>query len=63
MRTHPGDARCKNCSVLLARIEDSTLVIKRGDLQANISGDYRAELICYRCRGLNVLVPGAIPTN
>ncbi len=57
MRTQSGDARCKNCNALLARFEDRKLVIKRGELQARIAGSFHAEMICYRCRGLNVVVP------
>ncbi len=49
--------RCTGCNALLAEVDDSGLVIRRGDLQATIDGDFHASVVCYRprCRKLNVL--------
>ncbi len=51
------DFRCKACGILLAKIDDSGLTIRRGGLQATVAGEYYASIICYRprCRTLNVL--------
>ena len=57
MRTHPRDVRCKGCNILLARIDSNGLTIRRGDLQATVTGDLHASFVCYRprCGLLNVL--------
>ena len=49
--------RCTSCNALLAEVDDSGLVIRRGELQATIDGDFHASLVCYqrRCRRLNVV--------
>ena len=51
------DWRCSSCGVLLAKIADNGLTIRRGELQATMSGEFHASLVCYRprCRTLNVL--------
>lgn len=51
------DIRCKGCKILLGRVDESGLTIRRGDLQATFTGDFHASLVCYRtrCRELNVL--------
>lgn len=57
MRTQARDVRCKSCNILLAKIDDAGLTIRRGDLQATLAGDVHASLVCYRprCGCLNVL--------
>lgn len=57
MRTQSRDIRCKGCNILLGKLDESGLTIRRGDLQATIAGDFHASLVCYRprCRQLNVL--------
>ena len=49
--------RCKGCGAVLAKIDETGLTIKRGDLQATVDGEFRATLVCYapRCRSLNIL--------
>jgi len=51
------DIRCKSCGALLAKLDETGLTIKRGDLQATLDGAFRATLVCYapRCRSLNIL--------
>jgi phage FluMu protein Com len=57
MRTQPHEFRCKSCGILLAKIDDTGLTIRRGDLEASFDGAFRASLRCYRsrCRSLNVI--------
>ena len=57
MRTQPRDIRCKTCGILLGRLDESGLTIRRGDLQATMDGEFRASLVCYRrsCGALNVV--------
>lgn len=62
LRWHPArmtnrDIRCKGCSSLLGKLDESGLTIRRGHLQATMAGDFHASLVCYvpRCRQLNVL--------
>ena len=57
MRTQPQEFRCKSCGILLGKIDDTGLTIRRGDLEANFDGAFRASLRCYRsrCRSLNVI--------
>jgi hypothetical protein len=42
---------------LLAKVLGGALVIQRGDLQATVTGQLQAELICYRraCRRTTVI--------
>jgi len=56
-RSQSKELRCKSCGILLAKIDDSGLNIRRGDLQATLHGDFHASIVCYRtsCRTLNVL--------
>jgi len=63
MRTPPRDIRCKACNILLAKIDDDGLTIRRGDLQATIDGQFHASLVCYRrsCQVLNVLAHPTLP--
>ena len=51
------DWRCSRCGILLARIDETGLTIRRGELQATLAGDFLASIVCYRprCRTLNVL--------
>lgn len=61
MRTQPHDVRCKSCGILLGRLDENGLTIRRGDLQATMDGEFRAALVCYRrrCGTLNLLtLPG-----
>lgn len=57
MRTQPRDIRCKACSILLGRLDENGLTIRRGDLQATMDGEFRATIVCYRrrCGVLNIL--------
>lgn len=51
------DVRCKDCGILLGKIDESGLNIRRNDLQATVTGVFHASIVCYRsrCRTLNVL--------
>jgi phage FluMu protein Com len=51
------DWRCSECDILLARIGDHELTIRRNELQATMTGEFHASVVCYRprCRTLNVL--------
>jgi phage FluMu protein Com len=51
------DWRCSESSILLARIGDHELTIRRNELQATMTGEFHASVVCYRprCRTLNVL--------
>ena len=42
---------------VLAKIDDSGMTIRRGDLQATVDGAFHASIVCYRpsCRTLNVI--------
>lgn len=55
--TISSEVRCKGCGTMLARLDETGLVILRGDLQATIDGTFRATLVCYqrRCRTLNII--------
>jgi len=55
MRSTPTKCRCKSCGALLAKRDDDGVSIRRGDMQATITGDFTAAVTCYRCRTLNVL--------
>jgi len=57
MRTHAQDVRCKDCGILLAKVDETGFTIRRGELEANFDGSFRASIRCYRrsCRSLNVL--------
>ncbi len=54
---HETDVRCHECGILLARIRDGGLCIRRGDLQTTVTGEFQASIVCYRprCRALTVL--------
>jgi phage FluMu protein Com len=51
------DWRCSRCGILLARVGDGGVTICRGELQATMTGEFQASVVCYRprCRALNVL--------
>ena len=57
MNPKKDEVRCKSCGALLAKLDETGLTIKRGDLQATVDGAFRATLVCYRprCRTLNIL--------
>jgi hypothetical protein len=57
MRTQCHDVRCKRCGILLARLDETGLTIKRNDLEARFEGRFRASIRCYRrsCGELNSL--------
>ena len=57
MNPNHDEVRCKSCGALLAKLDETGLTIKRGDLQATLDGVFRATLVCYapRCRSLNIL--------
>jgi hypothetical protein len=48
---------CKRCKAQLAELAHDGLTIRRGKLQATITGAYHASLVCYRpqCGTLNVV--------
>jgi hypothetical protein len=50
-----SEVRCSACGALLGIREAGGLSIKRGDLQAVVSGDFQVALLCWRrsCRKLN----------
>lgn len=47
--------QCRSCGTLLAEIEEGGLTIRRGGLQATVTGDAHVSVVCYlpRCRTLN----------
>ena len=49
--------RCSSCGILLAKVGDDGLTIRRSELQATMTGEFHASVVCYRprCRTLNVL--------
>jgi len=51
------DWRCSKCNILLAKVGDEGLTIRRSELQATMAGEFHASVVCYRprCRTLNVL--------
>ena len=51
------DWRCSQCGILLAKVGDDGLTIRRSELQATMTGEFHASVVCYRprCRTLNVL--------
>ena len=57
MLTKPFEVRCKACGVLLAKLDDAGLSVRRGELQVTVDGEFHASIVCYRprCRTLNVL--------
>ena len=57
MRAQPQEIRCTSCGILLGKVDESGLTIRRGELEANFDGAFRAALRCYRsrCRSLNVI--------
>lgn len=57
MRAQPQEIRCTSCGILLGKVDESGFTIRRGDLEANFDGAFRAALRCYRsrCRSLNVI--------
>lgn len=57
MGTQVREVRCKSCRILLAKIEDGAITIRRNDIEATFQGDVRASIVCYRtrCKALNVL--------
>lgn len=56
-RPSPREVRCKSCGILLAKLDDGGLTIRRGDLQATVDGEFHASIVCYRtsCKTLNVV--------
>ncbi len=56
------DLRCKHCNTLLAKQDRDGLSIRRGALQATITGtDTTVSVTCYRCSTLNVMRPTPPP--
>jgi len=55
MRTTSTECRCKSCGALLAKRDRDGVSIRRGELQATITGDFTVSVTCYRCRTLNVV--------
>jgi hypothetical protein len=51
------DVLCKACSALLATIDDTGLILRRGRLEATVRGDIHASITCYRpwCQTRNAL--------
>jgi len=50
------DWRCSQCGILLARLDETGLKIRRSEFQATLIGEFVASIVCYRprCRTLNV---------
>ena len=58
------DLRCKHCHTLLAKQDRDGLSIRRGTLQATITGaDTTVSVTCYRCSTLNVMRIEPTPTR
>jgi phage FluMu protein Com len=57
--------RCSRCGILLAKLGDGSLTIRRNELQATVLGKFDVSVVCYRprCRTLNVLRIGGLPTK
>jgi hypothetical protein len=57
------DVRCKGCGAKLADLARDGLTIRRGKLQATITGAYHVSLVCYRphCGTLNVVRHDSLP--
>jgi phage FluMu protein Com len=57
MRTHPRDVRCEGCRILLAKLDDTGLAIRRNDLEVHYGGAGVVSIRCYRprCRRLNTV--------
>ncbi len=52
----PADVRCSRCKALLAVRRPQGLLVRRGDVQAWLSGrSYALTIVCYRCKTLNVV--------
>ena len=58
------DFRCKQCQALLAKHDSDGLCIRRGDLQATVTGShFTVSVTCYRCKTLSVVTsPSRAPT-
>ena len=61
MNRYAQQIRCKGCQTLLAAIDSSGFTIMRGNLQATISGQFTASVVCYRCQALNVVQHSTAP--
>jgi len=62
MRTQIRDIRCQGCSILLAKLDETGLTIRRNDLEVHYGGPGLVTIRCYRsgCRRLNaVRIPAA----
>jgi phage FluMu protein Com len=63
MRTQ--DVRCPGCGILLARLDETGLTVRRNDLEVHYGGPGQVSLRCYRprCRKLHVirLAPATSP--
>ncbi|MDP1826627.1 MAG: hypothetical protein Q8L48_25375 [Archangium sp.] len=58
------ELRCKQCNALLAKNDRDGLSIRRGELQATVTGvDVTIAVTCYRCKSLNVLKPSPASTR
>jgi len=57
MRTHAQDVRCQGCSILLAKLDETGLTVRRNDLEVHYGGPGLVSIRCYRprCRRLNVV--------
>lgn len=62
MRTHAqAEVRCKLCNALLAKYDRDGLSIRRGEMQATITGsDFTLSATCYRCKTLNVVTSSKV---
>lgn len=50
------DFRCRQCQALLAKHDAGGLCIRRGDLQATVTGSqFTVSIACYRCKALSVV--------
>ena len=55
MRTTSPEHHCKQCNALLAKQDRDGLCIRRGSLQATVTGDFTVAIGCYRCSTVNVV--------
>lgn len=57
MRTRIHEVRCKDCNILLGKIDDTGFSVRRGEMEIHYAGPGCISVRCYRhrCKALNVL--------